>query len=635
MELAPNNSGQRGGGHHGEDDSTGRFGFDLNIDNYSTDDLLEIYKINKNQKGNITEDYVKKMTDEIVGQYKNYNAMGLGGDMPFSDNYSDDDQYIAFFNNAQKRIMQYLQSGASFINDGIEGASAGGAGGSSKTTDKSHGRLLQNYAPSSQISDGDKLVMMPKEDSRVQMINPTIATPTIIHEYTKGVVNPLERRTLKRIISIDTLFRQNHDKSKATDFIWNLPTPINNVVSLRVVSMEMPNSIRMFSNDKKNNIFTIHLYNVRQVYNEGGQQKTVFINHSETLIIPEGFYTSSQFPEMMNYYLTNAGTPSNGKVVRDANGTLLPIPYDASSNQLVFNGLKLLVMEVNDISSRTIIRTREETDTLPDLTDDTLPLKRYRAFYEDGTTNPQYSPDFYFKLDFNIDNDRSFTDYYKLGGLFVRNVTYGVDTNGDRYMIDPDPAGNECATSSVARSRMTSKNLQCFRPKLDPYTGNIMKSNTKMRPLYKNAGWTMGFYNDIYEVSKPYVVQGRVNPLGTYEPVTYGRYIESESSYGSSIVQYYFLEVDDYNRNFTTNTIVAETGNGTNLGNNIIARIPLTTPALNINYLNPSDMIFKQRDYFGPVKIEKIHLRLVDRFGDTLDIQNNDYSLAIELTTTY
>jgi hypothetical protein len=338
---------------------------------------------------------------------------------------------------------------------------------------------------------------------------------------------------------------------------------------------------------------------------------------------------------MMNYYLTNAGQPSPGKVVRDGSGNLLPIPYDASANQLVFNGLKLLVMEVNDISSRTIIRTREETDTLPDLTDDTLPLKRYRAFYGDETTNPQYSPDFYFKLDFNIENDRSFTDYYKLGGLFVRNVTYGLDINGNRVMIDPDPSGNECATSSVSRARMTSKNIQCFRPKLDPYTGHIMKSNTKMRPLYKNAGWTMGFYNDIYEVTKPYVVQGRVNPLGTYEPTIYGRYVESESSYGSSIVQYYFLEVDDYNRNFTTNTIVAETGNGTNLGNNIIARIPLTTAALNINYLNPSDMIFKQRDYFGPVKIEKIHLRLVDRFGETLDIQNNDYSLAIELTTTY
>jgi hypothetical protein len=634
MEITPNSSGQRGGGQRG-DDLNGKVGFDLNIDNYSTDDLLEIYKINKKNKGNITEDYVKKMTDEIVGQYKNYNAMGLGGDMPFSDNYSDDDQYIAFFNNAQKRIMQYLQSGVSFINDGIEGASSASSS-YSKTTDKSHGRLIQNYAPSSQISDGDKLVMMPKEDSRVQMINPTIATPTIIHEYTKGVVNPLERRTLKRIISIDTLFRQNHDRTKATDFIWNLPTPINNVVSLRVVSMEMPNSIRMFSNDKNNNVFTIRLYNVRQVYNEGGQQKTVFINHSEIISIPEGFYTSTQFPDMMNYYLTNASEISEGAmVVRDENGVLLANPYPATPIQCVFNGLKLLVLEVNDISSRTIVRTREETDTLPDLTDDTLPLKRYRAFYGNATTNPQYSPDFYFKLDFNIEKDRSFTDYYKQSGIFVRNVKYGVDNQGNQVMVDPDPEGYECATSSVARSRMTAKNIQCFRPKLDPYTGNIMKSNTKMRPLYKNAGWMMGFYNDTYEVTQKLKVQGRVNPLGTYEPIEYNRYIESESSYGSAIVQYYFLEVDDYNRNFTTNTIVAETGNGTNLGNNIIARIPLTTAALNINYLNPSDMIFKQRDYFGPVKIEKVHLRLVDRFGETLDIQNNDYSLAIELTTTY
>jgi hypothetical protein len=93
--------------------------------------------------------------------------------------------------------------------------------------------------------------------------------------------------------------------------------------------------------------------------------------------------------------------------------------------------------------------------------------------------------------------------------------------------------------------------------------------------------------------------------------------------------------LDDYNRNFTTNTIIAETGGGTHLGNNIIARIPITSPALNINHTSPSDLIFKQRDYFGPVKIEKLHLRLVDRYGETLDIQNNDYSVAIELITTY
>jgi hypothetical protein len=158
-----------------------------------------------------------------------------------------------------------------------------------------------------------------------------------------------------------------------------------------------------------------------------------------------------------------------------------------------------------------------------------------------------------------------------------------------------------------------------------------------LRPLYKNAGWALGFYRDIYNVNndKAFASQTRFDTGGTYQPLIFNRYVESESSYGSSVTQYFFLELDDYNRNFTSNTIIAETGGGTHLGNNVIARIPMTAPALNINYTSPSDLIFKQRDYFGPVKIEKLHLRLVDRFGDTLDVQNNDYSVAIELTTTY
>ena len=66
----------------------GKYGFDLDIGSYSIEDLMEIYKIPKGQKGNVTEDYIINMTKEIVQQYKNYNATGLGGDMPFSENYS-------------------------------------------------------------------------------------------------------------------------------------------------------------------------------------------------------------------------------------------------------------------------------------------------------------------------------------------------------------------------------------------------------------------------------------------------------------------------------------------------------------------------------------------------------------------
>jgi len=620
----------------------GKYGFDLDINSYSIEDLMEIYKIPKNQKGNVTEDYVKNMTKEIVQQYKNYNASGLGGDMPFSENYSEDDEYVVFFNEAQKRILQYLQSGVSFITDANTSSSSG------KTVEN---QLIQKFSPSSILSDSDKLVMMPKEDVRVQNINPNlIAAPSIVHEYAKGVINPLERRIIKRVISIDTLFRENHGSTSSADYIWNLPTPINNVLSMKLVSMEFPNMIKMFSKDRRNNIFTVKLYNVPQRYTEGGETKTVFINHTETVIIPEGFLISSDFQILMSNYFINAVAPTSGTVVADlldvsANGvttkTFVPRATsaytDASDNQLVFNGLKYIVSEVSDLSTKSIFRSRETSDTIPPIPT-TVNEPSYRAFYGSYTTNYQYSPNFWFQLDFNIQNDKSFTDYYKEGGLFIRKITtqnVTIDGQTVSVMVDPDPNSNECASSASARTHMTSKTLQCFRPKLDPHTGKVTRSNTKMRELYKNAGWSIGFYKDIYNVDSPYVSQTRFDPTVTYQPLEYHLYVESESSYGSALTQYFFLELDDYNRNFTSNTIIAETGGGTHLGNNVIARIPMTAPALNVNYNSPSDLIFKQRDYFGPVKIEKLHLRLVDRYGETLDIQNNDYSVAIELTTTY
>lgn len=618
----------------------GKYGFDLDINSYSIDDLMEIYKIPKHQKGNVTEDYVKNMTREIVQQYKNYNATGIGSDMPFSENYNEDDEYVLFFNEAQKRILQYLESGVSFITD---------VNISSSSDRIIENQLIQKFAPSSILSDGDKIVMVPKDPAHAQSINPnTIATPSFIHDFTKGVINPIDRQTIKRIVSIDTLFRENHGTTTSADYIWNLPTPINNVLSMKIASMEIPNMIKMFSNIKKNNIFTINLYNVPQRYIENGDIKTVFINHTETIIIPEGYLISSDYQILMSNYFINSLPPTSGKVVADLMDisnvkTYVPRAVsdytEASSNQLIFNGLKYLVTEVSDLSTKTIIRSREQSDTVPPISETpTATDPFYRAFYGNYDSNYQYSPNFYFMLDFNVQEDKSFTDYYKEGGVFLRKITtQDITLNGQTVsiMVDPDPNSNECSSSSTARVHMTSKTLQCFRPKLDPHTGKVTRSNTKMRPLYKNAGWSIGFYKDTYIVDTPYVFQSRFDNNLTYMPIIYNRYIESESSYGSASTQYFFLELDDYNRNFTSNTIIAETGGGTHLGNNIIARIPFTAPALNINYTSPSDLIFKQRDYFGPVKIEKLHLRLVDKYGEVLDIENNDYSIAIELTTTY
>ncbi len=48
-----------------------------------------------------------------------------------------------------------------------------------------------------------------------------------------------------------------------------------------------------------------------------------------------------------------------------------------------------------------------------------------------------------------------------------------------------------------------------------------------------------------------------------------------------------------------------------------------------------SDQVFKMREYLGPVTISKIKIQLLNKFGDLIDIQNNNFSLAIEFTILY
>jgi hypothetical protein len=536
----------------------GNTGFDLNINNYSVDDLFDIYKIRKNDQGNVSEDFIQKATSDIIQKY--YESSG---------SVESDDEYVNFFNNARTRILQHLQSGSAFINGTIN-------------------HQAQYGGINNTLIGGEQNVMMSRDETYQNSFH---------YEYPKGTINPVERRTITRIVSIDTLFRTNYYKTKSTDFIWNLPTPINNVVSLQIVSAQIPNMIRTFSNDKRNNKFIVKLYNVYS----GGDSPRTYSTQPQTRIvtIPDGVYMADTFAKAMNNYFAN----------------------DPINSGEIISGLRFLYIEVNDKTTNTIIRARDSNDT--DYTDSPRPFK---------TTDPYYSPKFYFTLDFNIPEDKSVTPYYNIDGPDSDNAFTIIRKRAS----PPDISGSECKSGSFQRTHMTSKNIECFRPNISPIDGLFTNSHTKMRPLYKNAGWMMGFRKDYYDSSgNPYYPSYITTSNVTGVAVVYQQYIKSESSYGSTIPQYFFIELDDFNRNFTSNTIIAESGNGAYLGNNIVARIPINSSTFNVIHSNPSDLIYKRRDYFGPVKIEKLNLRLLDKYGDTLDIMNNDFAIAIELTTLY
>ena len=133
--------------------------------------------------------------------------------------------------------------------------------------------------------------------------------------------------------------------------------------------------------------------------------------------------------------------------------------------------------------------------------------------------------------------------------------------------------------------------------------------------LQQSCGWTLGFRSSTY----------------TSEFDGTRHFVTSEGSYGS-VDNYFFLEIDDFQHNFMTDSIVSTVinrGTSTFLGNNIIARIPV-----NSSVFNDTNVHFK-RDYFGPVTLERLRIRLLNRFGEVVSLQSNDFSFSLELKELY
>ena len=331
-------------------------------------------------------------------------------------------------------------------------------------------------------------------------------------EFIPSELNPLEKRTTTKTLCVDTLFRENHSKTKSTDYIYKLPVYINNIVSMQLTSFEFPNMINFFSSENNSNTFEIGLYNVNTgEYDSSGNQ--ILSDVSYTILIPDGNYMSNTFQTILNNIFQSTDSI----------------------------GLKFLKAEVG-LQTNTIIRVNNsDIDTIGN-------------FPYDVSDN-FYSPDFYFQLNFAIEN----------------------------------------------------------------------------KPLYKTAGWMMGFREETYTITQDNYYVSLIDSL---TPIVYEGYLISESSYGSTLDNYIFLEIDDYHNNFPTNTFVS-TNTNSYIGKNILARIVLTSGANTIITDNASDCIFKKREYFGPIKLEKFRIRILNRFGEVIQLKQNDYSFVLELKQMY
>lgn len=112
-------------------------------------------------------------------------------------------------------------------------------------------------------------------------------------EYTKGNLNPLLQQTIKRVVTIDSQYRQDK-RSVPTDFTLNLSEPLKDVVSMKLYSVEIPYVWWTINSSFGSNFFILK-GNVPGIDNG---------NHDFQIEITPGNYSPSELSNAINQSIT-------------------------------------------------------------------------------------------------------------------------------------------------------------------------------------------------------------------------------------------------------------------------------------------------------------------------------------------
>jgi hypothetical protein len=98
----------------------------------------------------------------------------------------------------------------------------------------------------------------------------------------------------KHILSIDSRFRQNPTNSTSSNYYFQLPSPIKNVLRIRITSLEFPNNYPFFHASRSNVSFRI-------LNMSGG------IVNTSVITIPDGNYTAADMEATLNILFAKHG----------------------------------------------------------------------------------------------------------------------------------------------------------------------------------------------------------------------------------------------------------------------------------------------------------------------------------------
>lgn len=422
-------------------------------------------------------------------------------------------------------------------------------------------------------------------------------------KYPLGNINPVKRKTISQIFTIDSLFRDLTLYPESSDFIYNLPSDIENVISMRLISAEIPNVQYVFSTRRKNNKLVIHLLNGKE------PEKDANGNETGNLI---------DFPptgKKLEIIITD-GSPSFTDLV----GMIQSI----INNQR--NSFSLLQVGINGVTGRFFFRFK----TL-------LECNAWNnVYYKPNNGATRMPPD-----------NKPSTTVFKMPSVltigneqhdYLKRVYLGsIEANARNIPSSSDPTSNSLIS-----------------PKPLTYQVNF---NPLEQKFTRSLGWLLGFrnrewmdtklYNDVHNKSNfncnnPKSKEYNISPEITFDNtfltdgILFNGYLRANTAYGDNEQDYLYLYVDDFvgNYNDSINAALYDSY----LAKSLLARIQIKTPFYMVEFVdnqNSTSILEKERIYFGPVNIKKLHIKLIDKYGNLVHLGNSNYSLTFLFEKLY
>jgi hypothetical protein len=108
----------------------------------------------------------------------------------------------------------------------------------------------------------------------------------------------------------------------------------------------------------------------------------------------------------------------------------------------------------------------------------------------------------------------------------------------------------------------------------------------------------------------------------------------TESVFNNVYSNYLYFVLDDYTGSQTTSNTFGILGKGV-LSQGILGVIPISSGVYTTTFDNNSNYIYKKREYFGPVNISRISVKILNQKGDLVNFHGADFSFALQVKTIY